>query len=267
MRQARYWLLTIPFQHFTPYESPIFTCLRGQLERGEQDGYLHWQVIAHFRDKKSLPQVKEIFGDEAHCEPSRSSAANAYVWKEETRVDGTQFSFGELPFDRSDPKDWERVWTLAKSYKIEEIPADIRIRCYGQISRICADYMRPEAIEKEIYVFWGKSGTGKTRRAAEEAGPQAYWKSPTSVWWCGYQSQSSVIIDEFRGKIGIEHLLRWLDRYPVQVEVKGGSRAVTFIKVWITSNLSPRQWYPDLDEETFTALNRRFTHVTHFDAL
>ena len=40
-----------------------------------------------------LRGIKAIFGTTAHCELSRSTAANDYVWKEETRVEGTQFEF------------------------------------------------------------------------------------------------------------------------------------------------------------------------------
>lgn len=66
-----------------------------------------------------------------------------------------------------------------------------------------------------------------------------------------------VIIDEFRGDIDVSHLLRWLDRYPVIVEVKGSSCPLVAEKVWITSNLHPREWYPMLDPLTFAALERR----------
>jgi len=69
--------------------------------------------------------------------------------------------------------------------------------------------------------------------------------------------------DEFRGGIDIGHLLRWLDRYPVIVEVKGGATALAARKIWITSNIAPIAWYPELDAETFAALRRRL-QVTHF---
>jgi len=75
-----------------------------------------------------------------------------------------------------------------------------------------------------------------------------------------------VVIDEFRGEIGIGHLLRWFDRYPVLVEIKGGSVVLKATRFWITSNLSPDAWYPNLDEETKSALKRRL-NITHFDAL
>jgi len=73
-----------------------------------------------------------------------------------------------------------------------------------------------------------------------------------------------VVMDEFRGAIDISHLLRWLDRYPVSVETKGGSKPLACTTMWITSNISPREWYPTLDQETVLALLRRLK-VTHFN--
>ncbi len=57
------------------------------------------------------------------------------------------------------------------------------------------------------------------------------------------------------------HLLRWFDRYPVSVEVKGSSRPLNATRIWITSNVAPIDWYRRdgqfLDEETLNALLRR----------
>lgn len=80
---------------------------------------------------------------------------------------------------------------------------------------------------------------------------------PLTKFWCGYNGHQHVVLDEFRGGISISHLLRWLDRYPVLVELKGSSTVLKAQKVWITSNLHPRSWYPELDEATVQALLRR----------
>jgi len=91
---------------------------------------------------------------------------------------------------------------------------------------------------------------------------EAYAKDPRSKWWCGYRDQEFVVIDEFRGAIDISHILRWLDRYPVFVETKGGSKPLVATKFWITSNLSPEQWYPDLDPQSLAALMRRINVIS-----
>lgn len=83
-------------------------------------------------------------------------------------------------------------------------------------------------------------------------------------WWCGYRGEKHIVVDEFRGVVDVSHVLRWWDRYPVRVETKGGSRPLLATHYWITSNLDPRAWYPDLDEDTVDALLRRLNiiHLT-----
>lgn len=259
--QGKYWLLTIPHHGYVPFLHSEVAYIRGQVEEGGSTGYLHWQLLVCFKKKLRLRAVKRLFGDEAHCELSRSECANEYVWKEETRVDGTQFELGKRPLKRNDPTDWEQVWESCKKGKVEEIPADIRVRCYQTIRRIEKDYLKPESIQREVIVLWGRTGVGKSKRAWEEAGLEAYPKDPCTKFWDGYSGQENVIIDEFRGSIGISHVLRWFDRYPVIVEVKGGATVLRAKRIWITSNLEPGGWYPDLDVATREALERRLTVI------
>lgn len=259
--QYRYWIVTINRLEWVPClpENAIY-CV-GQPEKGE-GGYEHWQLMVVFERKCTLTAAKRSFPPTSHLEPTRSDAARAYVRKEETR-DGEPFEFGELPVRRNNGADWTRVKELAKEGKVDEVPSDIFIRYYRTLRCIAADYDEPESLEKNVYVYFGRTGTGKSRRAWEEAGDLAYSKDPRSKFWCGYRGHVNVIIDEFRGGIDVSHILRWLDRYPVRVETKGGSTPLKARKIWITSNLHPMNWYIDLDSETKQALLRRL-QITEF---
>lgn len=137
---------------------------------------------------------------------------------------------------------------------------------YNSIKRIRQDHLQPCAIEREVVVYWGDTGLGKSKLAWEEAGFNAYPKDPRTKFWDGYQDHIHVVIDEFRGAIDISHLLRWFDRYPVIVEVKGSSTVLKAEKIWITSNISPDLWFPGIDVSTYEALKRRLK-VTHFTKL
>lgn len=262
-RQGVFWLLTLPHRCFTPFLPPGIVWIRGQLELGE-GGFLHWQVLVGFAKKVRLRSVKRVFGDEIHAELSKSEKAASYVWKDDTRVTGTQFELGSKPFRRNSATDWESVWSAAKSRDLEAIPAFTRIQCFRSILSIASYYDKPVAIDRTVFVFWGRTGTGKSRRAWEESGVDAYCKDPRSKFWCGYQGQENVILDEFRGGIDISHILRWTDRYPVLVEIKGSSVPLYARTIWITSNLSPRMWYPEVDSDTIDALMRRL-NITHFN--
>lgn len=267
-RQARYWICTRPYcEHVgRPSIKPGVEYIKGQLEEGEETGYLHWQFIIYCKTKVSRPKIKEWFGADCHCEPTRSAAAEDYVWKDRTAVDGTRWSEGQIPFNRTRKRDWElEVWEKATRGELLSIDADIRVRCYKTLRQIELDYLEPTEHQVTTYVYWGKTGLGKSRRAKIEAGKDYYPKGPTNIWWNGYRGQSNVIIDEFRGRIGCEHLLTWCNPWRLKtiIEPKGTGRALEATSIWITSNLDPREWYPDLDEDTKEALLRRFK-IVHF---
>lgn len=276
-RQGIFWLCTLSCA-----EVPDLPILRsgelpsnvvwiiGQQESGTAGGYMHWQFCVAFKAKVSLAGVKEVFGRGVHAELSRSEAAANYVCKEDTRVDGP-WEWGAKPIRRNSKTDWESVWTAAQSGDLLAIPPNIRVVSYRTIRAIGSNFMAPRyifinnrPIVREIFVFWGRTGTGKSRRAWDEAGLDSYSKDPRSKFWDGYTGQKSVVVDEFRGGIDVAHLLRWCDRYPVRVEVKGSSRPLEAERIWFTSNVDPRLWYPDLDAETLAALIRRF-NITHFN--
>lgn len=264
--QGRYWLATISCELLPdqPVLSSPICYLKGQKERGE-GGFLHWQVMVITSRRCTMRQVKSALHQSAHVELSRSEAAEAYVWKEETRIPGTQFELGSKPLSRARKEDWSLILQSAKDGKFEEIPGDILIRNYSSIKRIRVDHMVPiDRPDVEVFVYWGPTGTGKTFRAHREIrdlGVPFFDKNPLTKWWDGYRGQTVCLIDEFAGRVDIVNLLRWLDRYPCTVEVKGYSAPLEVTKFWITSNIDPRAWYPDADSNHKAALLRRLTHV------
>jgi len=130
-----------------------------------------------------------------------------------------------------------------------------------------------------VLVLWGPSGTGKSRLAFELASRKAkethddyYVKTAHNTWWDGYNGEKIVIIDDYAGQWPITYALNVLDRYPMQVEFKGGStnlQATTFI---ITSNYHPQDWYltgtyDERRRESVNALLRRCNLITHSDQM
>lgn len=121
-----------------PYLPSSVAYVRGQLECGATNGYLHWQLLVVFRRSVRLRAVKETFGhgDSWRFELTRSNAANEYVWKDDTAVVGTRFELGSLPVKRNNKRDWERIWTLAQEGKLDEIPFDVRLQHYRTLRAI-----------------------------------------------------------------------------------------------------------------------------------
>lgn len=227
-------------------------------------GYIHWQILAVFKKPANLARVKQIFGTKSHAEATKSAKASDYVWKDETSVRGTRFELGTMALKRNSAVDWESIRDLARTGELDEIDAGVYVRNYRTLKQIHVDHLKPAPIERSVQVYWGDTGTGKSRRAWDEASYDAYPKDPRSKFWDGYKSHENVVIDEFRGDIDVGHLLRWFDRYPVIVEIKGSSMVLNARRFWITSNLSPEDWYRGkMDPETMKALLRRLK-IFHF---
>lgn len=117
---------------------------------------------------------------------------------------------------------------------------------------------RDPQVAPEIIIYTGESGTGKTRKAIED-NPDAYIVSKAregkGVWWQDYKSQKTIILDEFYGWVPYDLFLRICDRYPLEVEYKGGSIQLAATKIVITSNKPWQDWYKNIDDNS--ALKRR----------
>ena len=198
-----------------------------------------------------------------HVEVARGTASQAANYCKE---DGDYVERGDLPSDPAEQGDnerqrWDLAWDSAKAGAIEEIPPDIRIRCYSTLKRIGMDYMPRIDPLPDVCGIWlfGQSGAGKTR-AATSRYPEAFPK-PRNNWWDGYQEEEVVIVDDvdkFDVALGGK-LKHWADFAPFIAEVKGGSRKIRPRLVIVTSQYTIGDIWQD--RETVEALGRRFRLV------
>lgn len=117
-----------------------------------------------------------------------------------------------------------------------------------------------------IHYYVGPSGTGKSR-LANELTQEPYYKN-TGKWWDGYDGTSDIIIDDFTGNIPFTELLRLSDRYPHQVETKGGMINFAPKHIYITSNYHLTKLYQEhLEKNTrhIKAIERRIDEIIIFD--
>lgn len=119
-----------------------------------------------------------------------------------------------------------------------------------------------------VNVLYGLTGTGKSRTAREMTTDPYVWGPELGHWWDGYDMHTDVIMEEFRGQLPFGLLLRLLDRYDCQVQVKGGSMQFMATNIVITSPIHPRDWYTQLsDQDKYDQLARRITRITHMVTL
>ena len=141
---------------------------------------------------------------------------------------------------------WQMTWDLAKQGRIEEIPADIRIRHYSTINKIAAKYQKPPPKLSELDNLWlvGPAGTGKSTFVHDKY-PGGYKKSMTK-WWCGYnvddEGHSTVILDDLHPRWSEKELLKnWADVFSFVAETKGGSMQIRPQRIVVTSNYTIEQ--------------------------
>lgn len=119
-----------------------------------------------------------------------------------------------------------------------------------------------------VCVLWGKTGTGKTRIVHYLYGSENIFTYSGGGWFDGYRGQPIVLFDDFRGaEDGISPglLLRLLDRYPMQVPIKGSFANWIPRKVYFTSNIRPDDWFPELTFDAFQAFKRRLNKVEYIE--
>lgn len=115
----------------------------------------------------------------------------------------------------------------------------------------------------EVHWRWGDTGTGKTRFVYDTYGAENIYSKDESPWWDGYTQQKVIIIDDFEGKFPFRDLLKLLDRYPYQGQVKGGYVKINSPIIYITSDRHPNSYYNLFD---YPQLERRIKTITHLTA-
>lgn len=235
-----------------------------QKEKGEE-GTIHLQGYVCFTQNMRISALKKL-NARAHWEKRRGShaQAKAYCSKDETRVEGP-WEKGEEPAQGKRTDLAEIKSKLDSGASLKEISND-HFNSWCRYRQSFATYKQLQQPKRDfktkVAVIWGPTGVGKSRFVQEKAGEDCYWKSDQK-WWDGYTNQTHVCLDDFYGWIKYHDMLRLLDRYPLQLETKGGQVEFNSQYIWITSNKHPREWWKDLSEEKYAALERRIELICY----
>jgi len=97
----------------------------------------------------------------------------------------------------------------------------------------------------KIHWYYGETGAGKSYSAEQEAmalGLDVY-RQNGSGWWCGYEGEKGVIIDdfEFTCNFNFKQMLKVLDQYKLLVPTKGGGQWLKATHIWVTSSFNPTE--------------------------
>lgn len=261
------------------------TWLICQMEQGATTGTPHLQGAISFEKRMRKQAVSNILG-KAWVDQRRGTAAECidYCSKRETKIEGP-WEFGERPAGQ------EAGRKNLPGVKLSEIAH--HIECGASLDDIASlypsEFIRMERgiralwvrkaqkvassprLDLKVIVLNGPTGCGKTRTAFEIAGGydptkvfvvQKTTGKGQTVWWNGYESQPTVILDEFDDSwYSYKELLRVLDVHPYRCDTKGGFVWLAATTIVITSCRPPRMWYAEQVERA--ELNRRITEVRY----
>lgn len=247
-----------------------------QLEMSPSTQRLHLQGYAEFKSPTRISTLKRLLGESVHCEARKGTRDQAiqYCRKDESRVLGPWSVGCYDSVQQGKRTDLDRVADRILSGDslydvIEDHPVQY-IRYRRGIEALVAHRMQRRADEWRevtVCVYWGDTGTGKTRKAIDENASRFILDQGDRVWFDGYNGQDTLIIDDFYGWIKFGFLLRILDGHPLRLEIKGGHTYAFWRKVVITSNKPWDEWYSNISEAQKAALKRRISERIHFTNL
>lgn len=257
--------------------SGCFSEEEGKTKDDEGVGYRHCQCAVAWDKEKTGPWVKKQFeGTKAHIEPALNAKALAeYVKKDETHVSGP-YKYGHwqdlesklansqrgkrTDLDRLDEAilDGATYTDLLlnpelcksldrhKTWVIDRINA---LRC-GRYEFENRSLIDPHGMMLVCDYIWGTSGLAKSGVVQQFFGPRnvfAVSEYDKGFLLDGYHGQDVLFLDEFKGNIKFKTLLKLMQGYPYECDVKGSHVWAGWKKVIIASSVSPLEIYRGLD--------------------
>lgn len=234
-------------------------------ETGES-GTKHLQGYVSLCSRLQLPKLREYISARGHFEISRGTPKQAADY---CKKDGDFVEFGGLPERSGTRNDLQAVQTRIREGATRDEIRDeffgVYIKYPRSLDAYINDFKPKRNWQTENIIFWGKTGKGKTRAVYDYIKEDEIYAHPGESWFDGYQGQSVVLFDDYNGsEFKLSYLLKLLDRYPMQVPVKGGYVNWIPRHIYFTSNKDPNEWYSGCNEEQRNAFFRRIKLIKHY---
>lgn len=235
-----------------------------------ENGTRHIQGYVELPRRLRINQIVALLGGRAHVERRLGTGDQAAQY---CKKDGNFREDGEISVSgQGHRSDLDALHSsLREKRSIAQISDDhfgsfLRyersIKSYKFIHSVPRDPDNPPS----VVVYWGLTGLGKTRAIWLNAPSVSdVWVYPGKGWFDGFEDNRIALFDDFRGSsMELHLLLQVLDRYPLKVRIKGSHVNWNPQEIYLTSNIAPEEWYPNVDQASRDALIRRFTNVVHF---
>lgn len=232
------------------------------------EGAYHVHLAVSFDKAKRVKAVADLLG-KAHVEPMRGTKEQAcdYIDKNEPYTEKGEevlVKFGErtkitdnsgLRVDidaiRHDIIDGKITATNLDEYILVHAKTETQARLIESTYNRAMQAKAGELRDVKVIYVEGETGSGKTRGAYERYTDifKASVSNKTSFPFNGYRGQKVLLLDELRqGVFTPAELFQILDRYPLQVDIKGGRFPAMWETVVITTAMPLDQWYTNEDK-------------------
>lgn len=233
----------------------------GGLEKAPSTDHKHLQGYFCLPSKKRITALIKI--KQMHFTVARGTAEQnkTYCSKE-----GDWFETGEIPVEKGKRVDIAQIRKMVdEGANMKQVLKVASSYQSAKMAQLLIEHRDPPRRDSPPEVIWchGPTGSGKSRWAHH--GHEGAYLAPGTKWFNGYAGQEVVIFDDFRaGDMPFNMLLRVLDRYPLQLETKGGFTHWYPKKIIITTSLPPDLAYGGAPQEDMRQLSRRITEVKAF---
>lgn len=243
-----------------------------QKEKCPETNRDHYQGYIELKTPIRLKACQKLIGDPvAHLEKREGTReqARTYCMKNRSRIE-EPIEWGEWKAGGQGTRnDLHEIGELivsgeARASDIAESNPSMYIRYHRGLKALQTEIDRKKIKDfrkVEVHILHGEAGTGKTRRAVEQAKGDYHILTQgngNNLWLDGYTNQKTLIIDDFYGWIKYGKFLTMLDGYKIPIEVKGGFVYPQWEKIIVTSNKPPDEWY---SRGMTPALKRRITSI------
>lgn len=235
-----------------------------QIEQCPESGKYHIQGTLQLKSSTRLTGVKKILSDsKIHLEKCINwEKSKEYCNKEQSRVEGP-FTMG-TEVSQGQRVDLESLCEMVREKRpMREIATAnpvAWVRAYKGLGALYSMINPAVAIERKCALFWGETASGKTRAVYDNLADVYSVFCIKQPWFDNYVGQENVLFDECGpGMMNHNLLKRLLDRYPMDVPIKGGSVAWSAKRIVLTSNVPMHMWFSGITDMDYAALNRRVT--------
>jgi len=276
-QQSKYYVFT--FNNYNEGDMPVLQFRLQQIssyyvmgrEVGES-GTRHLQGYFELPQRKRFNKVKELLGfPSIHYERrlGTSTEASDYCKKDGDFVEHGTISTSKQG-RRTDLEDLHESLKLKRS--LTEI-SDDHFGSFLKYERSIKSYKflhsnpRSPNNPPSVVVYYGNTGAGKTKAVWDNCvSVEDVWVYPGKGWFDGFEDHPIALFDDFRGSsLELHLLLQVLDRYPLKVRIKGAHVNWNPQEIYLTSNIHPIDWYPNVDQGSRDALLRRITNLVYFE--